>query len=58
MNILILDDNLQQVSLLSNYVSLNWNRQFACQGSFEISVNLNTINAEELKVDRIVYIDS
>ena len=58
MNILILDSTFTQVSLLSNYISLHYNRQFSDKGDFQICVNLNTLNAQELTVGRIVYLDS
>jgi len=58
MNVIILDSTLQQVSLLSSFVSLTFNKQFNDCGGFEIAVNLNTLNAEELMVDRLIYIDS
>lgn len=57
MHTLILDHELQQVSLLSSFVSRHWDRQFLNIGSFEIAVNLNTRNAEELQEGRIVYCD-
>lgn len=57
MNILILDSRLSQVSLLSGFVSLRWNRQFSAQGGFEITANMNTLNAGELRVGRIIYLD-
>ena len=57
MNILILNDKLEQVSLLSTFISLQWIRQFNSLGEFEICANLNTKNAGELKVGRIVYLD-
>ena len=57
MNILILDTDLQQISIISSFKSLVFNRCFNSAGSFEIAVNMNAINAEELKPDRIIYLD-
>ena len=57
MQILILDDTLTQVSVLTNFQSLTYVRTFCGSGGFEIAVNMNEKNATELDVGRIIYLD-
>ncbi len=57
MNILILDETLTQVSIITNYISLDFIRNYNEEGSFKLEVNLNQNNADELDVGRIIYID-
>lgn len=58
MNVIILDETLTQVSVLTNYESLTYIRTYNNVGGFKIVVNLNQLNATQLEVGRLIYLDS
>lgn len=58
MNIIILDDTLTQQSLVSHFIKLSFRRNFNGEGGFELHVNMNEKNADELTEGRFVYLDN
>ncbi len=56
-NILILDSDLTQVSVLTGYETLFYSESYNSNDIFHLKVNLNQLNADELTPGRIIYLD-
>ncbi len=56
-NILILDNTLSQISVLSGFNTLIFKTNYYGYGEFALNVNLNQLSAEELIPGRIIYLD-